>query len=255
MLIRPYELVSERSDSIFSVAHVSVAYQAGQRVLDDATFAFPAGSINGLIGPNGAGKSTLLRAILNMIPHQGQGYLDDIPLAAVAKDIAYVAQTSRIDLTFPITVLGCVLLGTYPRLALLQRPRERERRAARSALAEVDMLDFQQRQIGQLSGGQLQRVFLARCLVQHARLIILDEPFAGIDAHSEQVMMALLRTLAHNGETILMVHHDLKTVPAYFDNVALINRRVIAAGPTATAFTDDALRQAYGLADVGGDRQ
>ena len=162
------------------------------------------------------------------------------------RDIAYVPQRGSVDWDFPTSVLDVVLMGTYGRLGWIRRPGAEERARASEALEQVGMADFADRQIAQLSGGQQQRVFLARALVQDARVYLMDEPFQGVDATTEKAIVALLQRLREEGKTVLVVHHDLQTVPEYFDWVLLLNVRRIAAGPVTEVFTDANLRLAYG---------
>ncbi|OFR98935.1 metal ABC transporter ATP-binding protein [Lacticaseibacillus zeae] len=232
---------------MLKVNHITVSYQRNLNVVEDVSFEVKEGEIVGIIGPNGAGKSTLIKAMMDLIPHQGNAVMDGQPLAKQAQKIAYVQQKSNIDLTFPITVRECVALGLQAHANMFGYTGKNEGKAIAQALEMVDMTDFAKRQIGRLSGGQLQRVLIARCLVQEADLIILDEPFAGIDNRSESAIMIVLRKLRAEGKTILMVHHDLKTVRSYFDSVVMMNIHMIGAGPVATTFTDRNLEQAYGL--------
>ncbi|WP_171024647.1 metal ABC transporter ATP-binding protein [Lacticaseibacillus zeae] len=232
---------------MLKVNHITVSYQRNLNVVEDVSFEVKEGEIVGIIGPNGAGKSTLIKAMMDLIPHQGNAVMDGQPLAKQAQKIAYVQQKSNIDLTFPITVRECVALGLQAHANMFGYTGKNEGKEIAQALEMVSMTDFAKRQIGRLSGGQLQRVLIARCLVQEADLIILDEPFAGIDNRSESAIMIVLRKLRAEGKTILMVHHDLKTVRSYFDSVVMMNVRMIGAGPVATTFTDTNLEQAYGL--------
>ncbi|MFD1430689.1 metal ABC transporter ATP-binding protein [Lacticaseibacillus mingshuiensis] len=225
---------------------LSVSYSRGQPVLQAVSFTLPAGCLVGIIGPNGAGKSTLIKAMLSLIPHRGRTLFDQQDLHAVARHVAYVQQKSGLDLTFPITVRECVALGRQADANAFGHVRG-AKEAVAQALAQVGMADFAARPLSQLSGGQLQRVLIARCLVQNAQLLVLDEPFVGIDVQSEAAIMAVLRAQKRAGKTILIVHHDLKTVPDYFDWVVMLNRALIAAGPVATTFTPDNLAATYGL--------
>jgi manganese/zinc/iron transport system ATP- binding protein len=160
--------------------------------------------------------------------------------------VGYVPQRETVDWDFPVSVLDVVLMGTYGRLGWFRRPGRAERQWAEQCLSEVGLSDFAQRQIGQLSGGQQQRTFLARALAQRADVYFMDEPMAGVDAATEQVIFDLLRRLREEGKTVVVVHHDLRTVQEYFDSVVLLNLRLVASGPTATTFTPDNLRRTYG---------
>ncbi|WP_283680399.1 metal ABC transporter ATP-binding protein [Lentilactobacillus sp. Marseille-Q4993] len=233
---------------MFIVNGVSVVYQNRKQVLTDVSFSLEAGTINGIIGPNGAGKSTLLNAILNIIPHEGGASFNGVPLPKMARKIGYVQQTNQIDLNFPITVSETVGLGIFPRLRLFQRLNKRKYQdEINKVLDRIEMREFADRQIGQLSGGQLQRVMIGRCIIQNPELVLLDEPFAGIDAHSESTIMKILRELKAEGKTILMVHHDLNKVNDYFDNTIIIKKKLIASGSTESTFNSENMSAAYGL--------
>lgn len=205
------------------------------------------GAMTAIIGPNGAGKSTLLKAALGIVkPLSGQVKVFGQTLNSQRGRIAYVPQRASVDWDFPTRVIDVVLMGLYRQLGLLRRVRPRHMDQAMDCLDRVGMRDFASRQIGQLSGGQQQRVFLARALAQQADLYLLDEPFAGVDAATEKAIIAVLKSLRAEGKTVVVVHHDLATVPEYFDNVFLINTRKVAEGPVATAFTAETLQATYG---------
>ena len=204
------------------------------------------GRITGIIGPNGAGKSSLLKAVLNIIPHTGETFVDKKEVKKLLKNIAYVEQKNNIDFTFPITVRECVALGTYSSLKLFQKLGKDEWSKVDEALEKVNLSDFKARQIGSLSGGQFQRVLIARCLVQEADYIFLDEPFVGIDSVSETIIMDILQHLKAQGKTILIVHHDLSRVRIYFDDLIILNKKLISAGAVAQVFTSENLKKAYG---------
>ncbi|HHL0344485.1 TPA: metal ABC transporter ATP-binding protein [Listeria monocytogenes] len=229
---------------------LTIAYK--QKVaIDNVTLQIASGKLTGIVGPNGAGKSTLLKGMMGLIPReQGQVTLADKRLTYWRKKIAYVPQRSEVDLTFPITVFDMVLLGTYPALGLIKRPGKKEKQLALDALEQVEMTGFMKRQIGELSGGQLQRVFIARALAQHAEIFFLDEPFAGIDMTSEALIMRLLKKLRDNGKTIVVVHHDFHKVAAYFDDIILLNKKLVAHGPVEQTFTEEKIQFAYGDAPV-----
>jgi len=211
----------------------------------DATF--PAGRMSAIVGPNGAGKSTFLKAALDLIPRvSGEVTVFGRPVDQVRDRIAYVPQRASVDWDFPTTAIDVVLMGLYGRLGLWRRITGGHRDQARACLDRVGMADFADRQIGQLSGGQQQRVFLARALAQEADLYLLDEPFAGVDAATERAIIDVLKSLKDEGRSVIAVHHDLSTVPQYFDHVLLINLRRVAEGPIAEAFTPEALTKAYG---------
>ena len=228
------------------VADLTVAYR-DEPVLWDVDLRVPEGVLMAVVGPNGAGKTTLIKSVLGLIPTAaGRVEVYGRPLDAVRRDVAYVPQRGSVDWDFPTSVLDVVLMGTYGSLGWIKRPGAREKARAKGALDQVGMAEFADRQIAQLSGGQQQRVFLARALVQDARVYLMDEPFQGVDATTERTIVALLQRLRGEGKTVLVVHHDLQTVPEYFDWVLLLNVRRIAAGPVAEVFTDDNLRTTYG---------
>lgn len=215
------------------------------------------GAMTAIIGPNGAGKSTLLKATLGIVPSvSGRVTVFGQPLAEARERIAYVPQRASVDWDFPTNVLDVVLMGLYRKVGLLGRLTGTHKARARACLDQVGMSDFADRQIGQLSGGQQQRVFLARALAEDAELYLLDEPFAGVDAATEKAIVDVLKRLKAQGRTVVAVHHDLATVPDYFDHVLLLNVRSIAEGPVETTFTPAALQEAYGgrLASVQIDR-
>ncbi|PQB90593.1 manganese ABC transporter ATP-binding protein [Enterococcus faecium] len=228
------------------IQDLSAACQ-GKTVLKTINLAINPQKITGIIGPNGAGKSTFMKSLLELIPATtGKVTFSGQPVNSVRKKIAYVEQRSELDLSFPIDVLGVVLLGTYPSLRIGQRPGKKEKEHARQALKKVGMEEYAKRQISELSGGQLQRVFIARALAQGAEWIFLDEPFVGIDALSERKIFDILQELKNSGKTILIVHHDLHKVEEYFDEVILLNKQLIASGPVQEVFTSKNLQLAYG---------
>ena len=234
------------TDSPLAIRGLTVSYGEKPAVFSvDATFA--PGAMTAIIGPNGAGKSTLLKAALGIVkPLSGQVTCYGKSLAAQRGRIAYVPQRASVDWDFPTRVLDVVMMGLYRQLGLLGRIKTRQLQTALDSLKRVGMEDFADRQIGQLSGGQQQRVFLARALAQGADLYLLDEPFAGVDAATEKAIIAVLKELKSQGKTVVAVHHDLSTVPEYFDNVFLINTTRIAEGPVDEAFTEAHLHEAYG---------
>ncbi|WP_348920636.1 metal ABC transporter ATP-binding protein [Enterococcus rotai] len=229
-----------------TVEQLTVSYQ-GQKALIDISLQIPAGKITGIIGPNGAGKSTFLKGMLGLLKADARTVsLGEQPIDSQKKRIAYVEQRSALDLSFPINVLEVVLLGTYPKLGIMKRPKKQEKEQAIKALKTVQLEAFAKRQIGELSGGQLQRVFIARVLAQEADVIVLDEPFVGIDMTSEKVIMDILKQLKDAGKTIVIVHHDLHKVAHYFDDVIILKKKLIACGPVATTFTNKNIQLAYG---------
>jgi iron/zinc/copper transport system ATP-binding protein len=207
-------------------------------------------AIVGIIGPNGAGKSTLIKAALKLIPSSGNMSVNKKTLKDFQKEIAYVEQKTAVDYTFPITVKEVVSLGLYPKMRMFQRMSANDWQKVTAALAAVEMESFAERQIGELSGGQFQRVLIARTLVQDANYIFLDEPFVGIDATSEAIIVGLLRNLRDAGKTIFIVHHDLGKITEYFDYLVLLNQTLIAAGPVSEVFTESNLKQTFGDAII-----
>lgn len=236
---------SEPSFAI-EVNDLTVAYR-DKPVLWDIDLEVPAGNLLAIVGPNGAGKSTLIKAILGLVrPAAGQVLVHGRPYAEQRRLVAYVPQRGSVDWDFPTNVLDVVMMGSYRAIGWFRRPGKGERQRAFDALAHVGMQDYAERQISQLSGGQQQRVFLARALVQNATLYFMDEPFQGVDAKTERAIVGVLRELRAAGKTVVVVHHDLETVPEYFDWVFLLNVRRIAVGPVAEVFTDENLRITYG---------
>ena len=227
------------------IENLSVSYQE-TLALNQISLEIQGPTIMGVIGPNGAGKSTLLKGMLGIIDHAGQTYLDDKEFSKVLSHVAYVEQKIHIDYIFPIKVKECVSLGLYPKVKLFHRLTNKEWEKVTNALRIVGLEDYAERQISQLSGGQFQRVLIARCLVQEADYIFLDEPFVGIDSVSEEIIMKTLRQLRKDGKTILIVHHDLSKVVAYFDQVLLLNKKVVAFGSTESTFTKENMQPTYG---------
>lgn len=227
------------------VTDLTVAYRE-KPVLWDIDLAVPSGVLLAIVGPNGAGKSTLIKAMLGLVNSAaGQVQIFGAPYKQQRRFVGYVPQRGSVDWDFPTTVLDVVTMGTYGKLGWFRRPGAAERNAALNALQKVGMTEFAQRQISQLSGGQQQRVFLARALVQDARVYFMDEPFQGVDALTEKAIVSILQELRKQGRTVIVVHHDLQTVREYFDWVLLLNVRRIAFGPVADTFTDDNVRQTY----------
>ena len=218
-----------------------------RQVLWDIDVALPAERLIAIVGPNGAGKSTLLKAILGLVPPaSGTITIFGKPLRQARSLIGYVPQRETVDWDFPVDALDVVLMGRYGRLGWIRRPGRADKAVAMASLEKVGMADYAARQISQLSGGQQQRVFLARALAQDARLYFMDEPFAGVDAATETAIVSLLRTMRSAGKTVIAVHHDLQTVPDYFDHVVMLNMRLVAAGPTDQVFTNANLQKTYG---------
>lgn len=229
-----------------SIHDMTVAYQR-KPVLWDVEYDAPEGRLIGIVGPNGAGKSTLIKAVLDLVPMaSGRVLIYGKPYKAQRHLVAYVPQRESVDWDFPVSALDVVTMGRYGRIGWFKPARATDREAALRAMERVGMAAYANRQISQLSGGQQQRIFLARALVQDAKIYFMDEPFAGVDAATEKAIVALLQDLRAAGKTVLAVHHDLQTVPEYFDDVLMLNMRVVAAGPTREVFTKENLTKTYG---------
>ena len=229
-----------------SIHDMTVAYHR-KPVLWDVDLDVPEGQLACIIGPNGAGKSTLLKACLDLVPRiSGEVQFWGESISRRRGRVAYVPQRESVDWDFPVNALDVVAMGTYRRLGWCRPVGRRQRSAAMEALERVDLADLAGRQISQLSGGQQQRVFLARALVQDADLYLMDEPFASVDASTEQAILSVLRELRSQGRTVICVHHDLQTVRESFDWVVMLNMRVVAAGSIEDTFTIENLRRTYG---------
>ena len=233
-------------EKIIEVKGLSVSYER-KRVLTNIFLDVFKGNIYGVIGPNGAGKSTLFKAILGLIDvNSGTILIEGKEIEDNRKRVVYVPQKNDVDWNFPATVFDIVLMGRYPHKGIFNRMNEEDIKIATDALEQVGIVHLRDVQIGQLSGGQQQRVFLARALCQGAEIFLLDEPFVGVDVTTEEKIISILKRLADEGKTLLVVHHDLSTVNAYFDKVVLLNQRLIAAGDTETTFVDENIAKAYG---------
>lgn len=233
------------------VDDLSMAYRE-QPVLWDVDVDVPAGTLTAIVGPNGAGKTTLMKGILGLMPIiSGHILLLGEPIDRVRRQIGYVPQKSSVNWSFPTTVEDVVLMGRYAHLGWIRRPDRHDREIAEDAMQSLGVTPYRHRQISELSGGQKQRVFLARAMAQEATLYFLDEPFTGVDAVTERVLVNRLHELRDAGKTILAVHHDLETLPAYFDRVILLNKVVIADGPVDEVMTDDNMACAYGTPHKG----
>lgn len=228
------------------VEGISVSYDR-KRVLSHVHLGIRSGHVIGVLGPNGAGKSTLFKAILGLLePDAGSITILGSAIEDLRHRIAYVPQKDEVDWTFPATVRDIVMMGRYPAKKWWQRLQTIDAKKTQAAMEELNIASLADRQIGALSGGQQQRVFLARAICQEAEILLLDEPFVGVDITTEEHIIRLLRRLAAEGKTLLVVHHDLATVNAYFDEVILINQRIIGYGPTETTFTPDMIARTYG---------
>ena len=227
------------------VRNLTVSYQSKPALLD-VSVAIERDQLVGVIGPNGAGKSTFIKAILGFVkPDVGQVLIDGQDVQDAKGQVAYVPQRGAVDWDFPITVKEVALMGRYQRIPWYRNPNKSDREAAMEALSMVRMTEFADRQIGQLSGGQQQRVFLARALAQGSDILLLDEPFAGVDAATERAILDVLERAKHAGKTLVVVHHDLVTAAEYFDNLILIKQRMYAYGPPRAVLREDLLSEVY----------
>lgn len=228
------------------VRDLTVAYEE-KPVLWDIDLDIPEATLTAIVGPNGAGKSTLIKTVLGLVPAAaGTIRVFGEPYTRNRRSVGYVPQRGSVDWDFPTDALDVVMMGLYGQLGWFKRPGKRERNKALECLELVGMAEFAKRQISQLSGGQQQRVFLARALAQDARLYFMDEPFAGVDATTEVAIVRILKSLRDQGKTVVVVHHDLETVPKYFDRVALLNVKLIANGNVSEIFTPPNLQRTYG---------
>ncbi|WP_119070560.1 metal ABC transporter ATP-binding protein [Rubrobacter indicoceani] len=229
-----------------AVRGLTAAYH-DKPVLWDVTFEVPEGELVAVVGPNGAGKTTLLKLVMGLMqPAAGRALVYGRPFSEVRQRVGYVPQRGTVDWDFPTSALDVVMMGLYGRLGWFRRPGRKEREKALECLEKVGLTPFAERQISQLSGGQQQRVFLARALAQDADLYLTDEPFAAVDYKTERAIVELLRELKSQGKTVIVVHHDLGTVPEYFDRVVILNRTLVAEGPVGEVFNKENLSEAYG---------
>lgn len=252
------ETLRKASQAPLAIRDMTVAYQR-RPVLWDVDYEAPTGKLIAIVGPNGAGKSTLLKAILGLVPKvSGEVLIFGKPYERQRHRVGYVPQRESVDWDFPVNALDVVAMGLYRKIGWCWPVRRQHQRTAWDALDRVGMTDLARRQIRQLSGGQQQRVFLARALVQDADLYLMDEPFAGVDAATERALVTMLQEMRDGGKTTLVVHHDLQTVAEYYDEVILLNMRMVASGPVDEVFTRDNLRKTYGgklaLLDEVGNR-
>ena len=233
-------------DAPLSIHDMTVAYQR-RPVLWDIDYDAPKGKLVGILGPNGAGKSTLLKAALGLTARaSGRVLVFGKPYEKMRREVAYVPQRESVDWDFPVSALDVVVMGRYAHIGWLRPVSRAHKERALACLERVGMSEYASRQISELSGGQQQRVFLARALAQDASLYLMDEPFASVDAATERAIVGVLRELRAQGRTCLVVHHDLHTAPEYFDEVLLLNMRIVAQGPTRETLTEENLRRTYG---------
>ncbi|MDB4074713.1 manganese/iron ABC transporter ATP-binding protein, partial [Ascidiaceihabitans sp.] len=216
---------------------VTVTYRNGHTALRNASFEIPTGTITALVGVNGAGKSTLFKAIMGFVPAaKGEITVLGMPVKDALRQniVAYVPQSEEVDWSFPVLVEDVVMMGRYGHMGFLRRPKQTDHEAVTSALERVNMIDFRHRQIGELSGGQRKRVFLARALAQEGKVVLLDEPFTGVDVQTEDAIITLLGEMRDEGRVMLVSTHNLGSVPEFCDRTVLVKETVLAYGPTET---------------------
>ena len=230
---------------VIEVEHLTVSYQAKPALLD-VNVKIQSDQLVGIIGPNGAGKSTFIKSVLGFVkPDIGKVVINGKDVQKTKGEVAYVPQRGAVDWDFPITVHEVVLMGRYQQIPWYRSPDREDREAALDALEMVRMADFADRQIGELSGGQQQRVFMARALAQGSDILLLDEPFAGVDAATERAILDVLERAKKSGKTLVVVHHDLSTAAEYFDKLLLIKQRLYAYGEPDIVLQEDLLSQVY----------
>jgi manganese/iron transport system ATP-binding protein len=232
-----------------SVTDITVAYRNGTTAMRDASFTIPRGSITALVGVNGSGKSTLFKAIMGFVPlATGSVEILGVPGKQALKRnlVAYVPQSEDVDWNFPVLVEDVVMMGRYGHMNMLRRPKQADHDMVTQALERVNLLEYRHRQIGELSGGQKKRVFLARALAQQSEVILLDEPFTGVDVQTEDAIVALLRDLRDEGKVMLVSTHNLGSVPEFCDRTVLVKGTVLASGPTSEIFTREWLEVTFG---------
>jgi len=231
------------------VNNITVTYKNGHTAIHDTSFSLPRGTITALVGVNGSGKSTLFKSIMGFVS-LAAGSVEILGLtvrkALKTNQVAYVPQSEEIDWNFPVLVEDVVMMGRYGHMNMFRRAKSKDHQMVEMALSRVGMESFRGRQIGELSGGQKKRVFLARALAQESQVILLDEPFTGIDVKTEEQIMALLREMRSEGKVILVSTHNLGSVPEFCDRAVLINRTVLASGKTESVFTQENLQLAFG---------
>lgn len=244
----PFAVTQDDAGGIL-VKDATVTYRNGHTALHDASFTVPTGSIAALVGVNGSGKSTVFKAIMGFVRlARGEIRILNLPVTQALKQnlVAYVPQSEDVDWSFPVLVEDVVMMGRYGHMGILRRPRKIDHEAVNTALARVNMSEFRHRQIGELSGGQKKRVFLARALAQESKVILLDEPFTGVDVKTEDAIIKLLRSLRDEGCVMLVSTHNLGSVPEFCDRTILLNRTVLAYGPTSQTFTQENLEKTFG---------
>lgn len=235
------------SGTSINIKNLTVAYDK-KPVIENVSIEFPKGELIAIVGPNGAGKTSLIKAITELVkPISGKVEIFGKTFKEESKKIAYVPQRAGIDWDFPISVFDTVIMGTYGKLGWLRKPGKREKAQTLKMLQKLEISEHAKKQIGELSGGQQQRMFIARALIQDAEIYLLDEPFQGVDAVTENKILNIFRELKDAGKTIICVHHDLTTVEEYFDYVMLLNKEVVKFGKTEEIFTDKNIKETYTL--------
>ncbi|HSJ67446.1 MAG TPA: metal ABC transporter ATP-binding protein [Anditalea sp.] len=239
-------MIAQVEKPVLEIHDLTVSYGKNP-ILWNIDFSLPHGILAGIIGPNGAGKSSLIKAIMGLL-EVNSGYIRvfDSEMDTVRKKISYVPQRESVDWDFPASALDIVMMGTYHKLGLFNRPGKKEKALAIKCLEKVDMANFQERQISELSGGQQQRVFIARALAQEADIYFMDEPFAGVDISTENTIVELLKEMTKAGKTVIVVHHDIHSASRYFDWIIMLNMHLIASGPTDQVLTEQLLQKTFG---------
>ena len=231
------------------VKNITVTYKNGHTAIHDTSFSLPQGTITALVGVNGSGKSTLFKSIMGIVSlASGSVEILGMPVKKALKSnqVAYVPQSEEIDWNFPVLVEDVVMMGRYGHMNIFRHAKQKDHQMVEMALSRVGMESFRERQIGELSGGQKKRVFLARALAQESQIVLLDEPFTGVDVKTEEQIMALLREMRSEGKVILVSTHNLGSVPEFCDRAVLINRTILASGTTKSVFTQENLQLAFG---------
>lgn len=242
-------MTEQQTPIALNVDDITVTYNNGHTAIHNTSFKLNGGTICALVGVNGSGKSTLFKSIMGMVkPNTGSVTLNHLPVTQALQQniIAYVPQTEEVDWDFPVLVSDVVMMGRYGRMSFLRIPSKEDKKQVDIALERVNMSELRHRQIGELSGGQKKRVFLARALAQQGKVLLLDEPFTGVDVQTENAIIELLKSLRKEGHLILVSTHNLGSVPEFCDQVVLFNRTVLATGPTKTTFTPQNLMVTFG---------
>lgn len=242
-------MTEQQTPIALNVDDITVTYNNGHTAIHNTSFKLNGGTICALVGVNGSGKSTLFKSIMGMVkPNTGSVTLNHLPVTQALKQniIAYVPQTEEVDWDFPVLVSDVMMMGRYGRMSFLRIPSKEDKKQVDIALERVNMSELRHRQIGELSGGQKKRVFLARALAQQGKVLLLDEPFTGVDVQTENAIIELLKSLRKEGHLILVSTHNLGSVPEFCDQVVLFNRTVLATGPTKTTFTPQNLMVTFG---------